>query len=72
MRSIRLLKLMFPLMVLAASLAGVLAPRPAEAAFVCNYYCLNQAATCCITCHWFNGSCVCPDTCTIGPNPDID
>lgn len=68
MRSIRLLKLAFPLLVLVAALAGVLVPNRAEAALgVCNYFCLDPGLTCCITCHWRGGSCVCPDFCTIEP-----
>jgi hypothetical protein len=45
---------------------GGLSPKPASAAFgVCNYYCLDPELTCCITCHWMGGSCVCPEFCTV-------
>ena len=68
MRPTRVPKLMFPLLVLVASLTGVLAPKQGDAALrVCNYYCLDPELACCITCYWQGSSCVCPDSCVIGP-----
>ncbi len=52
------------LLVLAVAVGG-LSPKAANAtAGVCNYYCLDPELTCCITCHWMAGSCVCPEFCT--------
>ena len=61
-----LLKLCLPVMVLALSLGGLFTPKPATAlGGVCNYFCLDPELTCCITCHWMAGQCVCPEFCTI-------
>jgi hypothetical protein len=54
------------LLVSAFIVGGVVGPREASAVRgVCNYYCVDPELTCCITCYWMGGSCVCPEFCTI-------
>lgn len=60
----RILKLTLPMLVLAAGLGGLLSPRQADAARqVCSYFCIDPELTCCFTCYWVGGSCVCPESC---------
>lgn len=60
-----LLRLVLVVSAVIMGLGGV-SPRAASAAGdVCNYYCLDPGLTCCITCHWMAGSCVCPEYCTL-------
>lgn len=68
----KMLRLMLPMLLVAASATGVLAPREVNAGGrVCDYYCVDPGATCCFTCYWMGGSCVCPQNCSIGPiEPD--
>ena len=47
---------------------GGLSPKEANAGgLVCNYFCVDPELTCCITCHWMAGSCVCPEFCSVDP-----
>ena len=53
------------LLVSAIAVGGGLSPKAANAfGGVCDYYCLDPELTCCITCYWMAGSCVCPEYCT--------
>lgn len=64
----KMLRFMLPLLAVAASVTGMLTPKEVNAAAgICNYYCIDPWLTCCFTCHWRGGSCVCPEFCSIDP-----
>lgn len=62
-----MLLFLLPVLALAASLTGLVAPRQAQALEVCNYFCIDPGLTCCFTCYRIGSQCVCPEYCSIDP-----